>query len=115
MVEAVIVFPVLILLLMFVVQFALLWHGRHVAQAGALDGLRTARGYASTADAGQTGAQSYLAQVAPHLLQSPTVTVERTATTVTVHVTAGVLSIIPLGLTVDESATGPVERFVGPG
>lgn len=114
-IEAVITFPVLILLVMFVVQFALLWHGRNVAEAAAQDGLRNARGYASTAALGQADAQGYLAQVAPNLLPQPTVTVQRTDTTVTVRVTSNVLSLIPLGLTVDESAAGPVERYVGPG
>ena len=114
-VEVVITFPVLLLLVMLVVQFALLWHGRHVAEAAAQDGLRTARGYAATAELGQQDAQSYLAQVAPRLLLAPTVDVQRTRTTVTVHVHAGVLSIVPLGLDVDETAVGPVERFIGPG
>ena len=114
-VEVVITFPVLILLVMLVVQFALLWHARHVAEAAAQDGLRSARGYASTAELGQQDAQSYLAQVAPRLLLAPTVDVRRTPTTVTVRVHAGVLSIVPLGLDVDETAVGPVERFVGPG
>lgn len=114
-VEVVITFPVLILLVMFVVQFALLWHARHVAEAAAQDGLRSARGYSSTAELGQQDAQSYLAQVAPRLLLQPTVDVQRTPTTVTVRVHAGVLSIVPLGLDVDETAVGPVERFVGPG
>ena len=114
-VEVVITFPVLILLVMFVVQFALLWHARHVAEAAAQDGLRSARGYASTAELGQQDAQSYLAQVAPRLLLAPTVDVQRTPTTVTVRVQAAVLSIVPLGLGVDETAVGPVERFVGPG
>lgn len=114
-VEVVITFPVLILLVMLVVQFALLWHARHVAEAAAQDGLRSARGYASTAELGQQDAQSYLAQVAPRLLLQPTVEVQRTPTTVTVRVHAGVLSIVPLGLNVDETAVGPVERFVGPG
>ena len=113
--EAAITFPVLILLVMFVVQFALLWHGRHVAEAAAQDGLRSARGYASTAQLGQQDAQSYLAQVAPKLLLQPAVDVQRTDTTVTVRVRADVLSIVPMGLTVDELAAGPVERFVGPG
>ena len=35
-IEAVITFPVLILLVMLVVQFALWWHGRNVAEAAAL-------------------------------------------------------------------------------
>ena len=114
-IEAVITFPVLILLVMLVVQFALLWHGRNVAEAAAQDGLRTARGYASTAALGQADAQDYLAQVAPNLLPRPTVTVQRTDTTVTVRVTSDVLSITGLGLNVDESAAGPVERYIGPG
>lgn len=114
-VEVVITFPVLMLLVMFVVQFALLWHARHVAEAAAQDGLRSARGYSSTAELGQRDAQSYLAQVAPRLLLQPTVDVQRTQTTVTVRVHAGVLSIVPLGLGVDETAVGPVERFVGAG
>lgn len=114
-IEAVITFPLLMLLVMGLVQFALLWHGRNVAEAAAQDGLRTARGYASTAALGQADAQGYLAQVAPNLLPQPTVTVQRTDTTVTVRVTSNVLSLIPLGLTVDESAAGPIERYIGPG
>ena len=114
-VEVAITFPVLMLLVMFIVQFALLWHARHVAEAAAQDGLRSARGYSSTAELAQQDAQSYLAQVAPRLLLQPTVDVRRTPTTVTVRVHAGVLSIVPLGLGVDETAVGPVERFVKPG
>lgn len=114
-VEVVITFPVLMLLVMFVVQFALLWHARHVAEAAAQDGLRSARGYSSTAELGQQDARSYLAQVAPRLLLAPSVDVQRTPTSVTVRVHAGVLSIVPLGLGVDETAAGPVERFVGTG
>lgn len=114
-VEVVITFPVLILMVMGVVQFALLWHGRNVAEAAAQDGLRSARGYAATAQLGQQDAHSYLQQVAPNLLQDPEVQVDRTPTTVTVTVRANVLSIVPLGLTVRETAAGPVERYVGPG
>ena len=113
--ETAITFPVLLLLVMLVVQYALLWHGRHVAEAAAQDGLRSARAFGATAELGQRDAQSYLRQVAPHLLSRPEVQVDRTQTTVTVRVRAQVLSIVPLGLTVDETAAGPVERFVGPG
>ena len=113
--ETAITFPVLLLLVMFVVQYALLWHGRHVAEAAAQNGLRSARAFQATAELGQRDARSYLSQVAPHLLRRPEVQVARTQTTVTVRVQAHVLSIVPLGLTVDETAVGPVERFVGPG
>ena len=113
--ETAITFPVLLLLVMFVVQYALLWHGRHVAEAAAQNGLRSARAFGATAELGKRDAQSYLRQVAPHLLNRAVVQVARTQTSVTVRVRAQVLSIVPLGLTVDEIAVGPVERFVGPG
>jgi Flp pilus assembly protein TadG len=111
-VEAAITVPVLILLTMLVVQWALIWHGRHVAEAAAQDGLRTARGYQSTAASGRAAAESYLQAVAPRLLTSPRVDVSRTTTTVVVRVHAGVLSVLPGGtFDVQESASGPVERF----
>jgi Flp pilus assembly protein TadG len=112
-VEAVITLPVMIALTMFVVQYALLWHGRNVAEAAAQDGLRTARSYQGTAAMGQTAALDYLRQVAPKLLTSPHVQVDRTPTTVTVHVRARVLSLLGfVGFDVTETASGPVERFV---
>lgn len=111
--------PTVILLSLLVVQWALIWHGRHVAEAAAQNGLRTARGYDATAADGQTAASRYLSAVAPNLLKSPQVDVTRTATTATVQVRARVLAVVP-GLTVimsggtsiEEHASGPVERFV---
>jgi Flp pilus assembly protein TadG len=112
-VEASITLPVLILLTMLVVQWALVWHGRHVAEAAAHDGLRAARGYQATAASGQNAAEDYLQAVAPRLLTSPRVDVTRTAVTVTVRVHANVLSVLPgNGFGVDETASAPVERFV---
>lgn len=113
--EAVITLPVVIVLTMFVVQYALLWHGRNVAEAAAQDGLRTARSYQATPAMGQRAALDYLNQVAPKLLTSPHVQVDRTPTSVTVHVRAHVLSLLGFaGLAVTETAAGPVERFVQP-
>ena len=115
-VEAVITLPVVIVLTMFVVQYALLWHGRNVAEAAAQDGLRTARSYQGTPAMGQRAALDYLSQVAPKLLTRPHVQVDRTPTSVTVHVRAHVLSLLGFaGLDVTETAAGPVERFVQAG
>jgi hypothetical protein len=113
-VEAVITLPVLILLTLLVVQWALVWHGRHVAEAAAQDGLRAGRGYQASASSGRSEAECYLRAVAPRLLTSPQVDVSRSATTVTVHVRARVLSLIPAvdGIGVEETASGPVERYV---
>lgn len=112
-IEAAFTLPAMILLTMLVVQYALLWHGRHVAQAAALNAVRAARTYQSTAEAGQNAATSYLAHVAPNLLTSPSVTTSRTATTVTVQVHARLLSVVPFAdFDVTQTAAGPVERFV---
>jgi Flp pilus assembly protein TadG len=112
-IEAVITLPAMILMTLLVVQYALLWHGRHVADAAAQNALRAARSYESTAEAGQDAATAYLAQVAPNLLTAPSVTATRTATTVTVQVRAKLLSVVPLtDFDVAADAAGPVERFV---
>jgi hypothetical protein len=109
-VEFMLTFVALIIITMVVIQFALLWHARHVAQAAAQDALRTASNYQSTAAAGQSDGYAYLHQVAPNLVLDPQITVSRNATIVDVDVTAHVLSIGPFAMTVHESASGPVER-----
>ena len=118
-VEAAIVLPIVVLLCLLVVQWALIWHGRHVAEGAAQSGLRAARGYQATTGAGEAAAARYLSAVAPNLLSAPSVDVSRTATTATVRVRARVLAVIPGlsavisgGVDVEETATGPVERFV---
>jgi Flp pilus assembly protein TadG len=111
--EAVIVVPAMLLLTMLVVQYALLWHGRHVAQAAAQDGLQAARAFQATPQAGEQAARAYLAQVAPNLLRNVDTRVEQSATTVTVTVDADVLPLMTFGtLTVSERAAGPREAFV---
>jgi Flp pilus assembly protein TadG len=119
-VEVAIVWPVFLLVVMVAVQATLVWHARHVAEAAAQEGLRTARGYGSTAAAGRDAASAYLRRVAPRLVTDPQVTAATsttaTGTTVTVHVHGRVVSLIGLAATsVDEQATGPVELFVAPG
>ena len=113
MVEAAITIPAIIVMTMLVVQYALLWHGRHVAESAARDGLEAARGFEAPDGAGQLAAQSYLRDVAPNLLIGPDVTVTKTVTSVRVQVRARVLRVIPVGdFAVSESVEGPIERFV---
>lgn len=111
--EAAITLPVMFLLLMVVVQWAIVWHSRNVVQSAAQEALRTAESYRSSAAAGHADGITYLRQVAPHALPSATVTVRRTATTVTVHVHSTVMCVIPFGsFSADETASGPVETYV---
>lgn len=114
--EAVIIVPVMVLLTLVVVQFVLLWHGRHVAQAAAQSAARSAAVYRADPGVGQADGLAYLGQVAPNLLPAAAVSVSRTATAVDVTVTADVLTVIPFAsVTVNESASAPVEAFTGPG
>jgi Flp pilus assembly protein TadG len=111
--EAAIVLPVVFFLLMVIVQWAIVWHARSVASAAAQEGLRTTEAYQSTAAAGKTITMNYLAQVAPHALPDPQVSVTRDATTATVRVHVPVMTVIPFGhFSVDETVSGPIETYV---
>ena len=114
-VEAAIIFPLLLMLVMVIFQVALWWHARHVAQAAAQEGARVARIYQGSAADGQAKAEEYLSALAPRLLPQRAVSVSRSATTVTVQVRGTVVKIVPgLRLDVEETSTSPVERYVTP-
>jgi len=115
-VEVAIAWPAFLLLVMILVQFTLVWHARHVAEAATREGLRAARAYGSTATAGQDAATTYLRRVAPHLLTGAAVTATGTPTTVTIRVHAHVNGLIGLAdTTIDEQPSGPRELFAPPG
>ena len=112
-VEAVVSLPVLIFFILLVVQYALLWHARHVAQAAAQDAARASAQYNAAAATGRGEGASYLRQVAPNLLTGTSVMVNRSTTTVSVHVQGSVLAVVPLAhFRVSETVTVPVERYV---
>ncbi len=108
-----IIVPVVVVLTLLVVQFVLLWHGRHVAQAAAQTAARSAAAYWADPGAGQAAGDAYLAEVAPNLLPGRTVTVTADAATVTSTVHAQVLTILPfVSFDIQESSIAPRERFV---
>ena len=110
--EAAITLPVVFFLTMFVVQWAIIWHARGVAQAAAQEGLRTAAGYQASAAQGHDDATNFLQQVSPGALADARVTVNRGTTTVTVTVKGPVPTIIPFAsFDVDATATGPIETY----
>ena len=115
-VEAVIIVPVIVVLTLLVVQFVLVWHGTHVAQAAAQTAARTAAAYRADPGTGQAAGDAYLAEVAPNLLPGRTVTVTADASAVAAAVRAQVLTILPFAsFDIQETATAPRERFVGIG
>lgn len=110
--EAVIIIPVIVVLTLLVVQFALVWHGRHVAQAAAQTAARSAAAYQAVPSAGLAAGQAYLADVAPNLLSSSDLTVTRSLDTVSANVHAEVLTVLPLlTISIQEEAAAPVETF----
>ena len=113
--ELVIATPVLLLLVMLVVQFALWEHAQHIAEAAAQRGAETARVAHGTDAQGRAVLQTAITQLGGSLLVDPTVSISRSGDVVTVDVTGSAEAVLPfLSLPVRAVAVGPVERFVPP-
>jgi Flp pilus assembly protein TadG len=109
--EMVLIVPVLLLLVFMVIQFGLWYHANQVAEAAAQEGVRTARMEDGTQEAGQSRAESFMAQNGA-MVEDSSVTVTRTDETARVEVNGSIASLVP-GLTfpVHAEAESPVERF----
>jgi Flp pilus assembly protein TadG len=115
-VELVVAAPLILLLIMMVVQFAMWAHATHVAQAAANSGVQTARAYHSSADDGRTQAISVLDQLAGTVLTGARVDARRDSATATatVTVTGDAVAVLPgLRLPVHVSVTAPRELVPG--
>ncbi|PYC65575.1 pilus assembly protein TadE [Streptomyces tateyamensis] len=107
--------PLLLLVLMAVVQFALAVHAHHIAQAAAARALATARAERATAEQGRADGQAFLGQVGSATLTSPKLAVHRGAAEASVDVSGGVVHVVPfLDLHVRAHASGPVEHLTSP-
>lgn len=110
--ELVIATPLLLLLIMGVIQFALWEHAEHIASAVAQQGVSVGRLQGETAAAGQQEAQSVLDQLGPSVLAGSNITATRGVEVTTVTVTGHAESIIGLfSLPVRVVATGPTEQY----
>lgn len=113
--EIVIAVPLLMLLILLIVQFAIWAHASSVAQATAEEALAAARVQGSSAAAGQQRAAQVLGQIGSSVLIHPQVLVTRTGATATVQITGTAEEVLPvpgLSFPVHITVTGPVERFV---
>jgi Flp pilus assembly protein TadG len=111
--QLVAVFPAFLLIVLLVVQAALIWHARNIAEAAAQEGLRSARLFDGSRSAGQVTARSFLEQTSGDLLSAPSITVERDDRRARVEVRGQALSLLPgIRPQVEAVAAGPVERFV---
>ena len=114
--ELVVATPLLLLLILSVVQFAIWEHATHVAEAVAQEGLATARLQGETASAGEAEARAVLVQLGSAVLSSPDVKATRTAAATTVVVTGRAESVVGLfSLPVRATASGPTESYTTPG
>ena len=111
--ELVIATPLLLLLVLGVVQFALWEHATGIAEAAAQQGLSVARLQGESAQAGTAETDSVLAQLGTGVLMGPQVTATRTAATTTVVVSGHAESVVGIfSLPVRATAVGPTEPQV---
>jgi len=111
----VIAVPLLMLLILLIVQFAIWAHASAVAQATAEEALAAARVQGGSAATGQQRAAQVLGQIGSAVLIHPQVSVTRTGATATVQITGTAEEVLPvpgLSFPVHITVTGPVERFV---
>ena len=116
--ELAIVFPVLLLIVTALIQYALWFHARSLALAAAQQGVSVARAYGSTTAAGRDSALAFVADHGADTLLAASATASRQAAgQVQVVVTGRSLSLLPGmgGIAVSQSAAGPVERFTSAG
>lgn len=111
-VQLVIAAPLMLLLLMLTVQFAVYLHASHVAQASAAQALAAARAEGGTAADGDAQAEAVLKNLAQGVLLQPEVTVVRGAVQVRVEITGVAQTVVPpLRLPVHVVAEGPAEEW----
>ena len=112
--ELVIATPLLLLLIMGIIQFALWQHAEHIASAVAQQGVAVGRLQGETATDGQNQAQTVLHQLGSSVLVDSNITATRTAAATTVTVTGHAESIIGIfTLPVKAVAAGATEPNAG--
>lgn len=106
--------PLLLTVMLFVVQFAMVYHARHVALAAAQAGARVARSDAGTGWElrSRSKAHNYIRQIGPRLLTAPRISAREERGQRVVEVSGHAVEIIPLvPFRVSERSGGPVECF----
>jgi hypothetical protein len=111
--ELVVATPLLLLLILAIVQFALFEHATHVAQAVANEGLAASRVVGGSESSGNQAADALLNQLGSSVLVGGSVTTARGAETTNVTVTGAAEVLLPfLHLPVRVVASAPTERFM---
>ncbi len=107
--------PVLLVLLMLIVQFALWFHGAHVASAAAQEGARAARVVGGTGAEGEARARRFLANLGREVVAEPRVSVDRDPGWARAEIWGRAVPVVPgLRLPIHAVSEGPSERFRPP-
>lgn len=115
-VQSAILFPIVLLLVFGIIQGALWYHARHIALGAAQEGARAAS--AENGAGGEQRAREFVSQLAGGtLIRDLNVIGTATGETVTITVVGNAPSLVPgvSGLTVQQSATAPIEQFTEAG
>jgi hypothetical protein len=113
-VEAVIVVPVVMLLLLVAVQFCLWMHAVQVAQVAASQGDRVARSFGGGPSAGTMAAEGVLRGPGSDVIGGTVSVSVLPGDSEWLQVSGHAVSIVPgLTLPVSASATGPIQQFTG--
>lgn len=111
-VEASILMPLVMLLVLLAIQIGLMEHARQSVIAAAQAGGQDAASVGGTVDTGKAEAEAFLARVSGNELHDTAVQVSTTGETVTVEVTGSVVSLFPgLRPQVTGTVQVPVERL----
>ncbi|MEU0486885.1 TadE family protein [Streptosporangium sp. NPDC006013] len=116
MIELAIIMPVVLVVILLIVQSALWFHGRQIADAAAREGARLARvDTESWQQDAESRAQEVIRTVGPKLLEGATVTAWAEGDQRGVEVTASAVQVVPLlpstTFTVTARFGGPIECF----
>ena len=115
--QMVIVFPFVLLATIAVVQASMWYYAREIALTAAREGLTAARSYQASPADGTARAQEVLGRSAGDSLRGYGVAASNDGQRVRIQVSGTALSMIPglPGLTITQSASGPVERWTTAG
>ncbi len=107
----VLVMPVVIFAFMLLLQFAVKANADRAAQAAAEEGAAVARTWNGSSAAGEETAAEYAERMGDGVLHDVTVTSSRSAEVATVTVSGTATSLLGITIRVEETSSGPVERF----
>lgn len=105
--------PILLTITFGVIQQVLISHAQNAAEAAAQEGAASAREYDGSAVEAREVASRFAANAAGGMLRDVHVDASRDGQTATVTVHGSVPIVLGIGsFSVEETSTGPVERFV---